>query len=566
MLASSHQPDSHPVEEILLQHRDFSWLCLCLYKPLLQCNNIDLALKVALHLQSLSQHICKAAKSALLTLVLVPILHNYASCHWEAVPDTSGSSQQFCFVDDVIFIVMGMILQFLEECNNSKALFIRHGGWKVLNKLLDQIVGCENTNSGVLPLLLDMTRLLSSKTLPTLSHSSSVNIVKPISNHPVENEHRNEPSSTAQPSGVRSFFRGISFSWSSDKKRLKGTRDRSTSMDSNTIKNIRTNSFPSSVHVDETAVYVVEIKKFIQTALGLTGASAHDLTKDKLRKTLSFVRAVSVAESTDSDTEILTGKKKRKLSETSGYRSTSLEHLDPSPDKASNHSLSSSIIYTTDNLQLPGETEFMKWKKLTDFWDIVGRAVPADGELCSVFLDMNGFYVALKLLNLISMDMSSYFDSEIDFTHTTIEQSFNESFQKSTSLQSSCEGLTDSGKREEDKTLKRVPSRLNSMPKMSYSAQGQKSSLKKTASLDDLLSEAFNISFLKPNPPADSAIDTPESVVDIEIQQRVLEQKLHLFTSCLRICLFCAKNKEQVRKNIWLFEVQSSRFLNRVKC
>jgi len=529
----------------MLQHGETSWLCLCLYKPLLHCQSIDVSLKVALHLQSLSQHLCKAAKSALLTLVLVPIIHDHAACHWDALSDTSNPSKQCCFVDDVIFIVLGIILQFLEECQNCKVLFIRHGGLKVLNKLLDQIATSETTNIGVLPLLLDMTRLLSTNTLLILSHASNVTIVKPVPNRVMEKQ-QTEPSASTQTGSVRSFFRGISFSWGNDKRRMKEMRDRTTSLDSNVAKNLKANLLPSSVQIDEASAYLIEIKKFIQTALGLTGAMSHDLTKDKMRKTLSFVRAVSGADSTDSETEIsLTGKKKRKLSETSGYRSTSLEHLDPSADKASNQSIGSSIIYTTDNLQLPGETDCSKWKKLADFWDIIGHAVPTDGELCSIFLDMNGFYIALKVLNLISMGLSSHFDSEIEFTHTTIEQSFNDSFQRSTSLQSSTEHLTGTVKSEET-TPKRFPSRLNSIPKISLTKPPQKSSLKKSVSLDDLLSEAFNISFFKTSPTADSAIDTPESAVDIEMQQRVLELKLHLFSSCLRICFFCAKYKDQV--------------------
>ena len=548
MSSASHQSNVHPAEEIMLQHRDFPWLCLCLYKPLLHCQNIDLALKVALNLQSLSQHLCKPAKNALLTLVLIPIIHDHASCHWEALSDPSNSTKQHCFVDDVIFIVLGIILQFLEECNDCKVLFIRHGGMKVLNKLLDQIAGSEITNIGVLPLLLDMERLLSTKTLLNLSHASSVNIVKPISSCAIEKQLQTEPSTSTQTGSVRSFFRVISLTWGNEKRRLKDVRDRASSLDSKVGKNLKANLLPSSVQVDEYSVYLIEMKKFIQTALGLTGAMSHDLTKDKLRKTLSFVRAVSGADSTDSDTEAsLTGKKKRKLSETSGYRSTSLEHLDPSADKASNQSIGSSIIFTTDSIQLPGETDSSKWKKLSDFWDIIGFAVPTGGELCSIFLDMNGFYIALKLLNLISMGLSSYFDSEIEFTHPTIEQSFNESFQKSTSVHSSTERLTNLEKTEENKTPIRQPSRLNSMPKISFSNPDQKSNLKKSVSLDDLLSEAFSINIFKSPPPVDSAINTPESAVDMELQQRVLELQLHLFTSCLRICLFCAKRKHQVR-------------------
>ena len=547
--SKSSQFPINPVEEMMLYHGSFPWLCLCLYKPLLHAQSIDLALKVALHLQSLSQHLCKAAQSALMSLVLLPILHIYADSPWDAVQDSNVLSS-YSFVDDVIFIVLGLILQFLEESDSCKVLFIRHGGLKVLNKLLHDIAGGDGVQNGcVLPLLLDLMRLLSAKTLPILSSSASVSVVKGI---PAQQAGRMPPlePSTSQTTGVRSFFRGISFSWGNDKRRIKELRDRSTSLDSNVLKKpgaSNATSMPSAIKVDEISAYLTEIKRFVQTALSLTGAASHDVSRDKIRKTLSFVRAVSGAESTDSETDGgLGGKLTRKLSETSGYRSTSQEHLDPSADRVSNQSVGSSVVFTTDSLQLPGETEFAKWKKLTDFWSIIGHAVPTDGELCSIFLDMNGFYIALKLLNLISMGLSSYFDSEIDFTHTTIEQSFNESFAKSTSLNSSTEYLNYSVKKDGANSPAVAPHRLNSIPKINFSPKPS-SSLKKAASLDDLLSDAFNLNFFKSTPPNDSAIDTPESVVDIEIHQRVLEQKLNLFTSCLRVCFFSVKSKDQVR-------------------
>ena len=522
----------------MLRHSgQFPWLSLCLYKPLLCSKFADLALRVALHLQSLSQHLCSQAKNALLTLVFVPILHSYAGSAWDVAPNLA-SERKTSIADDVIFIVLGMTLQFIEESLVCRMLFVRHSGLKALNRLLGgrESESCTTDNAGLTPLLLDMFRLLSTNTLQKLSNSATISLFKPASNMQPEKLTSAEPV-TIQTGTVRSFFRGISFSWGSDKRRAKDCGEQVR----DSVSTQATNSFAMSAHalqVDEVSAYVTELKKFVQTSLHLTGASSHDPFKEKLKKTISFVRAVSGADSTDSEADFnLGGKMKRKLSETSGYRSTSLEHLDPSHDRgsASNHSVNSSV-FSTENIHLPGEVEVFKWKKLSDSWRVLGHAVPARGEMSSIFLDMNGFNIALKLLGLIATGLSSYFDSEIDFTLTTIDQSFNDSFAKS--VNSSAENLCNFA-RVENKTF---PTRLNSMPKISPL---KKNSLKKTASLDDILSDSSTKSTLF-QAPVDSAIDTPESVIDIEIQQRVLEDKLALFASCLKICFHCAKLKDRV--------------------
>lgn len=544
------------VEEIMLQHSDkHPWLCLCLYKPLLCLRSTDIALKVALHLQSVSPHLCVPAKSALLTLVFMPILHQFAGTYWECLPDTS-TQVVVSVMDDIVFIVLGMVLQFLEESSEYLILFIRHGGLTILNKLLE--LGSSTSNdsssafdSGALSLVLDLTRIATSKPLPTLSNKATVAIFKPsVRQQPDRELEVGSSESLTSTGSVRSFFRGISFSWGNDKRRVKDMKERSSTLDIAAIKResspssvIQTGSSPSLL-TDELEVYVVQLKRFVQGAVCLTGATLYDFSKDRLKKTMSFVRAVSGADSTDSENDpVFPLKRKRRLSETSGYKSTSQEQLYQTMDRSSysNQSVNSFIMYTTDNIQLPGENDLTKWKKLSDIWSILDVSVPVDGELCSIFVDMNGFNVALKLLKLLSQEFTSHFDHETDFTQPTpVQQSLDNSFALSASLHSSTDALNE--KKENQKELN--PIRLNTIPKINLPSPQKSNNLKKTASLDDILSETFK--FFRPNSPSDSAINTPESVIDLELQQQILDLKLSLFTSCLRICFFCAKLKDQV--------------------
>ena len=542
----------------MLQHsKDFPWLCLCLYKPLLFSKNVDVALKVALHLQSISPHLSVAPKSALLTLVFMPILHKFAGTFWDLLPDPS-THVATAMMDDIAFIVFGMILQFLEESSVYLKLFIRHGGLKALNKLLEldssgaSVDSSSAFNCGALSLILDLSRIATGKAVPTLSHTATVAVFKPNPKQQPDKQLELAPGEPVATTGVRSFFRGISFSWGNDKRRLKDAKERSSTIDITSLKQESSNSLSinssiPTLQADELAIYLVQLKRFVQGALSLTGASLKDFSKDRLKKTMSFVRAVSGADSTDSESELgFSIKRKRRLSETSGYRSTSQEQLYHTLDRSSSGAQSaiSSVVFSADTLQLPADGDLSKWRRLTEVWSILGTAVPAEEELCSMFLDMNGFNIAMRLLTLISLGFNSHFNRDVSFTRpTTVEQSLDNSFAKTASRHSSTSALDE----EETKREDNPPKRTRSIPKInltSPSENGNHENLKKTASLDDILSETFK--FFRSTTPVDSAINTPDSIVDFELQQLILELKLNLFTSCLRICFFCAKLKDQV--------------------
>ncbi|XP_076817532.1 lysosomal-trafficking regulator-like isoform X1 [Clavelina lepadiformis] len=569
-------PINKTADELLFQSNiNFPWLCLCLYKAFLQSENKSLSLKVALHLQSISQHICNEAKRALTTLVFVPVLCSYANVTWEEVteelPTTEGR-----YHDEVVFISMGILLHLVEDSPGCRELFVRHGGLKAINEILckrrnNDLEICRQTDE-ILCLLFYIVRVIATMHF-IKSAQTNVALFSPDSSKVMRKQRSLDIVSNNESGGVRSFFRGISFSWGSDKRRLKDMRDRSISFDHSVSKlppkpgdsNLFDGNLTLTMtHVDEEKIFFRAFKRFSLISLSLSGASTAEKSKEKIPRVQKIaMRPTSGTESTtDSDNDLHSNTfRNRKLSETSGYRSTSLESFERSISYDLNsvgRSSNSAVSFTSENVFLPDDSDLETWKSISDLWHVLGLAVPHGSQLSTIFVEMNGFEIALKLLNLIGASLHSHFESELDFTMATADFTLNESLsQKSvdsyvplvSSAAENVESITASAVLSED-TASLKQDHDNDIEQSNEQVMPNEADI---SSPENTASSRLTSTPLKPQKEHVQPIAGDRAAgdrLDASLAKQVLEQKLKLFTSCLRICLFCANTDDQVEADV----------------
>nr|CAB3263579.1 lysosomal-trafficking regulator-like [Phallusia mammillata] len=489
------------LEDFMLnKSSEHPWLFLAVYRAFLQLGNSPICQKALQHLQTIAVFLSPEAKKSLTSTVLVPVLLSFADVGWDALKDDQPVLVE-TYTEAVVTSLLDILVTFLDTIDECRSVFLRHGGLKAVNQLL-YLKGSEDDSNVLHARLLKIVEALMTKTT-LFSPQAVVHVFAPPSQEGLRRKVSSGDITNNEPGAMRSFFRGLSFSWGTDNRRL--LRDRSISfttkpkniMSSKSVDVPDPNSFTSSkIYVDELSVFYAEVKRFVQNALNITGATSFDRNKDKQSIVSRFSR-------TDSELESENRSRTRRLSETSGYRSTSPDSVERSAahDARSMHSVTSTSSYATESVSLPDDDHLEQWKSVSDVWNILGLAVPLDRELGMIFNELNGFDVTMRLLNLITTSLNFYFESDLDFTISSNEMYLNNSVTK-LKVEDTTSGET---------VVHRNPSE---------------------STLSDQKDEEDQVHGNEVD-----AADEDGFVWD----EGVLETKLQFFTSCLRICLFCGK-------------------------
>nr|XP_009860308.2 lysosomal-trafficking regulator-like isoform X1 [Ciona intestinalis]XP_026692490.1 lysosomal-trafficking regulator-like isoform X1 [Ciona intestinalis] len=539
-------------ESFFLYNLSHPWLCLVMYRKLLASSDPDLSLKVALHLQTLSPHLPEESKMSLSSLVLLPILCSSSGIKYSLMRKELCSTGEV-FREEILSIILCILLRYLESSDPCRAIFLRHGGLKAVNKILSHPKHSSQDadfSDHIRDLVFHLGRAyLTSVTIlsPDVSVAVFSYYKKPP---PLLKQHSTEPTSDNSVAGpMKTFLRG--FSWGSEKFRT-DAQERSTSLGSlrqkqeNKSQINRDNQLTyTSTSIDELSVYYTELRKFVRVALALSGASTNDRAKEKAKKSknFNFARALS-GESTDSDPEFRSRPRTRNLSETSGYRSTSPESLNHSISNEirsiSSRSNNSTLSYISDSVSLPSDTDTFAWQQLVNYWQVLGLSVPMDNQISTSFVELNGFEVALKLLTMISTSLNEYYLSEMNFTFATQDNTAAGSVLDKSISSSSLESPTSN---DNPLTAPKTPPKIFLAEEHSQEEEMPFSSSPKDVDLQ----EPSTLTHSHPTIDVSSVDDLPDvpDFGDAATDLKLVEMKLNLFCSCLRVCLFCSRRTDQ---------------------
>jgi len=523
------------LEEFLLERNaEHPWLCMALYRALLQLGTSDLCSKALQHLQTISPHLSSEARQALTSLVLVPVLLAFADVAWEALKPGQQVLKE-TYSEVVVTALIEILLRFLERSDDCRAITIRHGGLKAINQLLYLKTNPDQDQTSLHDLMLQAAEILTTSPTP-FSPQAVVHVFSPAPMDVIGRKARGANQGAGDGGAVRTLLQGFSFSWSSDKNRGHPVlRDRSTSFTGRF--NLPTNPASNGeqkgdepfrcnrIYVDEMFVHQVEAKRFVQNSITITGATYCEKIREKFNFASRLTTKSHAGDSADTADPETGHRAGRRLSETSGYRSTSPDSAERvnSHDLRSLHSLTSSSSFATESVTLPDDDHAAHWENIAEMWNIVGLAVPLGGDLCRAFVELGGFDVTMKLMHLITTSLSFHFESSLDFTSNTVDVTFTEQ------PTSSNVDVTNENKQPHGGTT-----------------------IDEQVASDDSLTADDNDSLELPD-----VVDDPDvtgAAGDAVVEdgapndEGILKMKLTLLTACLRICLFCAHHHDQVNQ------------------
>ena len=363
-------------------------------------------------LEEASPHLSLPLKVSLLTNVLLPVV----SSHCELRSSLTDLNLKF---DVAVFeAVLRIIRQLIDACGICREIFVRHHGLQCINQILSSYRSF--MESTVVACALDILTIFMVKET-TLSQSTVINVYGASAEKKALSKQK---SLDFDSQGVRGFFRSLSItSWNSERRKSAFSHDMKPEKS-------RVGKLSAKiVHVDEEIRMLREMQGFVNLTMDQIAAAGRNdrAVKDRSWHTLaSYSKSnQSGCDSSDSEADGSEQQYRRKVSDTSGYRSNKSTGAD-SPDERhssiSSRSFLSPVQYIAEHVLLPEKSSGSAWSLMADLWYAMSITLPYNQHLCDVFVEANGIDVTIKLLHLLIPTISSaIFHAESDFTFATAD-------------------------------------------------------------------------------------------------------------------------------------------------